>query len=791
MGKKLCLIDVDYFMEDNRPVVKLWCKDPSGESVTLEDRNFVPYFFIEPREGVSLEKLKQRVNEIEVEGYRPEKVEELKKKILGKEKTLLKVSVRIPADVSKFRGAVKKWKESKEEYEYSLPFYKRYIIDKGLVPMGWFEVGNEMELNIVNNEEYPPLKVMAFDLEIVEEKGGEKIIMISLADSNKFRKVISYGKRSKVRGVEIVKGEKELIETFMEIVNKRDPDILVGYNSDRFDFVKLAKKAEEHKIDLKLGRGDKHLVFERRGRISAAAVSGRVHVDLYGFVEHILASSLSTEVLTLDRVTRELIGKGKTPLDWKDIEKAWKKRDVKTIARYCLRDSTITLELAEYLLPQIYELCRVTGQSLFDTNRMFYSQLVEWLYIRKAHEFGEVAPNRPKFEEVQNRRKVSYLGGYVLSPTEGIHQKIAIFDFTSLYPSITITHNVSPETLDCSCCKDGKNKVPDLDHHYCTEKRGFVTKVLEDLIVKRVGIKDKMKRMSPKTTAHRHLNNRQYALKILANASYGYYAYAGSRWYSKVCAESITSLGRMYIKSVTALAEKLGFKAIYGDTDSLFLKMNQKDIKEFVKNVNALLPGVMELDFKGFYQSGIFVAGKGGKAAKKRYALVNKNGDIIIRGFERVRRDWSAVAKETQEKVLEAVLKDRNPEKAVKIVRRIIKSIREGKVDTEDLIIYTQLTKPIHEYEAIGPHVAVAKKIIERGGQVSEGSTISYIVTKGEGSISEKAEPAEEAKEYDPDYYIKNQVLPAALRVLSGLGLDEDDLLGKTRTQPNLKSFLK
>lgn len=788
MGKRYCLLDVDYVMEENRPVVRLWCVDAKGEHMLLQDKEFVPYFFVEPREEIG--KLKKRIEGVEVEGYKPVKVEQVKKKVLGEEKELLQVWVRIPMDVHKFRDVVKEWKEVRGAFEYGIPFYKRYIIDHGLVPMGWFSFENKKAV-VETREEYPPLRVMALDIEVVEEREGSRIIMVSFADSSGFKKVISYGKRSRVRGVEIVKGERELVEAVVTIVKERDPHIVVGYNTDRFDFVKLEEKAEKYKVPLDLGREDK-LTFERRGRISAAHFAGRVHVDLFNFVEHILGSSLATEVLSLDRVARELIGKGKLGLEWEDIEKAWRKRDVKTIARYCQRDSQITLELAEYILPQIFELCRVTGQTLFDTSRLYYSQLVEWLYVRKAHERGEVVPRRPKYDEIQRRRQVSYMGGYVHAPQEGIHEKIAIFDFASLYPTITITHNISPETLDCSCCKAGKNMVPELNHHYCTNKQGFVSSVLEQLVSKRMEIKEKMKRVG-KGARYRTLNNQQFALKILANASYGYYAYPGSRWYSKVCAESITSLGRMYIKSVIALSEKMGYSIIYGDTDSLFLKMKQKDIRPFLEKVNALLPGVMELDFKGYYQAGIFVAGKGGKAAKKRYALVDKSGEIVIRGFERVRRDWSAIAKDTQEKVLTAVLKDNNPEKAVRLVRRIIKSLREGKVEMEQLIIYTQLTKSIKEYEQIGPHVAVAKKIIERGGQIREGATISYIVTPGEGSISERAEPAEEAKEYDPDYYINNQVLPAALRVLSGLGYQEGDFLKTSRSkeQLSLSKYMK
>lgn len=789
MPTPLFLLDVDYVVRGNTPVVRIWGKTAKGVNIMAEDRTFRPYFYVDPKGKP--ESVAAKLKGLTVEGNVPETIEVVTRQLLGKEKQVIKVTVTIPADVPKFREHIKDWEESREEYEYDIPFARRYIIDKRLTPLGWCVIEGEDAGTVkpLDREDYPALSILAFDLELVEEENSDTIIMLSLADNRGFKKVLSYGKK-RARGIEMVADERALIERFAELVRERDPDVLVGYNTDRFDFVKLDQKAKQYNIPLKLGRTEKSLAFSRRGRITAARLDGRVHVDLFTFVDHILSTSLATEVLSLDRVSKELIGKGKEQLEWSEIEQAWRKRHLTKIARYCLKDSQLALELAEYLLPQMYELCRVTGQQLFDTSRMFYSQLVEWLYMRKAGEAGEVAPNRPKYDEIERRRKVSYLGGYVHTPREGIHDHIAVFDFASLYPSITITHNISPETLECTCCAKGANQVPELKHHYCTKNRGFISTVVEDLVTKRIEVKEQLRGATGQKK--RFLDNRQYALKILANASYGYYAYPGSRWYSKVCAESITSLGRMYIKNVISLAEKRGHWVIYGDTDSLFLKAEKPAIAPFLKEVNDLLPGVMELEFKGFYPSGLFVLGKGGVAAKKRYALLDEQGRLVVRGFERVRRDWSAIAKETQEKVLLAVLKDKSPKKALRIVKTMISNLEQGKVPLEELVIYTQLTKPISQYEQIAPHVAVAKKIIERGGQVRAGATMSYVVTKGSGSISDRAEPAEDAEGYDPDYYVNNQVLPAAMRILAGLGYKEEDILAEDKEeQSSLKKYMK
>ncbi|HLD78408.1 MAG TPA: DNA polymerase domain-containing protein, partial [archaeon] len=367
------------------------------------------------------------------------------------------------------------------------------------------------------------------------------------------------------------------------------------------------------------------------------------------------------------------------------------------------------------------------------------------------------------------------------SPAQGIHEGIAVFDFQALYPSIVITHNVSPETVDCLCCPEPEkrpNAVPGSEHFFCARHRGFVTSVIEGLVAKRMALKKQLAALDPASAAHRQAQNRQYALKILANASYGYYGYAGSRWYSRVCAESITAFGRDYIQKVIAFAGKSGLRVLYGDTDSLFVQMDSTAITGFLDQVNAALPGVMELEYKEYYKSGIFTVTKEGAAAKKRYALLDFANRIVIRGFERVRRDWSVVAKQLQEEILLAVLRDKSVPRAVSLAREAIARLRSGSVPLEDLVIHTQLTKPLSAYKQVGPHVVAAQKLAKAGRPVYEGMTVSYVIAKGAGSIASRAEPLEQAQSYDPDYYVNNQVVPVALRVLSGLGVTEEQLTG-------------
>lgn len=193
----------------------------------------------------------------------------------------------------------------------------------------------------------------------------------------------------------------------------------------------------------------------------------------------------------------------------------------------------------------------------------------------------------------------------------------------------------------------------------------------------------------------------------------------------------------------------------------------------------------MELEYEGFYRRGFFVS-------KKRYAVI-ENEKIIAKGLELVRRDWAAVAKETQQKILMAMLKEGDPVKARNIIKAVLIEIKSGKMPIDKLIIHTQLTKKIESYKQIGPHVVAAKRSRDQGRNISSGSIIRYIVVKGKGSISERAYPIEDAegKQYDANYYIDNQVIPAVSRIMSSLGYSKEDLyaLVEKEKQSSLDSF--
>ena len=438
---------------------------------------------------------------------------------------------------------------------------------------------------------------------------------------------------------------------------------------------------------------------------------------------------------------------------------------------------------------------KITGLTIYDVNRMGFSQLIEWYLLRQAPNFNEIAPNKPTNDEVLKRRLQTYKGAFVFKPKPGLYNNIVVFDYRSLYPTIIGSHNISPGTINCDCCQEDATPVPTEDNKkiwFCNKRKGFIPTIIEDLINRRTRIKEIIKNQMDEKFAI--LDARQNSLKLLANSFYGYLGFFMARWYSIECAQATTAFGRHYVNQVIEKAEKSGFKVIYGDTDSTFQTLNGKtkeDAMKFTEKINEDLPGLMELEFEGFYPSGIFVSAKvGAFGAKKKYALVDENNILKIKGFESVRRNWSSIAKETQEKVLEIILKEHDNEKALEYVKKVIDDLRNKKIPLEKVIIHTQLQKEISEYDARGPHVAVAQRLKNKGIAIGPGSMIKFIVTQGSDIIRNRSKLPEEIKEgdYDSDYYLHHQVIPAVERIFDVLGYRKEDLL-EMKDQTKLEGF--
>jgi DNA polymerase I len=267
------------------------------------------------------------------------------------------------------------------------------------------------------------------------------------------------------------------------------------------------------------------------------------------------------------------------------------------------------------------------------------------------------------------------------------------------------------------------------------------------------------------------LDARQKAVKVITNATYGYAGWIGARWYIKPVAEAATAWGRHTIQSTAELAKKVGLEVVYSDTDSIFVRNEPDKIRKVSSEVEKTLG--LEIKPDEVYTRVLFTE------AKKKYCGLLPNGQLDIVGLEVVRGDWANCAKHVQEKVLELILKEQAPKKAAEFVKTYVSDLRNKKIPYKDFVIWKTLTKKAEEYEVKAPHVEAAKRLLKEGYELSMGDKIGYVITLGAGKLYERAKPYALASydEVDTEYYVTNQVLPAASRVLAMFNIKEDALL--------------
>jgi len=785
-------VDYDYFDFQGRNYVKLIGRNGKGEKVCIID-SYEPNFYLVLKKGADAKKISEDIKKVEVEkASRVTKIlrsEILDKKYLGKDVKAIRVFITNHKDAHDIASEIGDIEGIDKRREYDVPIITKYIKENGVEPLNWYSVEGDslaiedfgglagaLDLDIcvlatkiepLEKETAPNVhdpagpefvpKILAYDIETSDrELGKGEIFMVSLFGKS-FKKVLTW-KKCKTAGdyVEFCEDEADMLEKFVEYVNEYSPDILTGYFSDGFDLPYLKGRADVHGVKLSLGVDGRGPSFTR-GRIPSGKVSGIVHVDLYRFIDAVFSQYLQSETLSLNEVAKELVGDEKEDFDFVKLGNM-KDSDWCDFFSYNLQDSAVTYKLAQKIWPDILEFSKIVKEPLFDVTRDRMSMHVENYLLHNLDRFNEIAEKRPMHNEIGERRALGkYEGAFVFEPVPGLYENLVMFDFTSMYASVIVTYNLSKTTLK----DDGSFE----------KKAGFFPTMLEEIIEKR-----KKHKKEYAANPSGMLKARSNAYKLLANASYGYQGFFGARYYCREAAAATARLAKENILSAIDKIEKDGHKIIYSDTDSIaFLQdeKNKKQILDMLGKINDKLPGIMELDLEDFYSRGLFVLKRGGVGgAKKKYALIDEKGKIKIRGFETVRRDWCRLTRDLQSKVLTYILKNGNEVEALKLVKDVIKKLKNREVDLEDLMIKTQLRRPLNEYVAEGPHVIAAKKMESAGVAISTGMLIEYFVGEGPGKrIGDRVYLAGEKAQYDINYYLKNQILPAIENIFEVFGV--------------------
>ncbi len=817
---KFIPIDYDYFDFNGENYAKIIGRDGKGKRVCVIDKCDV-YFWAILKDSVNEKKSKEiceKIEKIKIESKGREsrvlKTELHNKKFLGKDVQAIKVFVSNFKDSHALADKMG-FKEIDKRREYDLGYVTKYIIDKKVKPLIWYDISGEvlnnspefggidksMEFEVIKvdkikesekQHDFKP-RILAYDIETDEfEIGKGEILMLSLVGDG-IKKVLTWkSSKNEKAYVEHFKNEGEMLEKFVEYVKEYGPDLLVGYFSDGFDLPYLRARAEKNGIKLNIGLDDSQPIFSR-GRMMSGKIKGIVHIDLFRFIRVVYSQYLQSETLGLNEVASELLGESKA--DWEHRHssnihgKEWE-----NYFEYNLKDSELTLKLAEKIWPDMLEFTKIVQEPLYDISRDSMATQVENYIIHNIEKFNEIIEKRPVHDEIGSRREEErYEGAFVFQPIPGLYENVVFFDFTSMYASVIVSFNLSKASFSEKIEKDFLEVELGKEKAYFSRSESFFPKILEGIIEKRKEYKKEY--ASKKDNLSKARSN---AFKLLANAAYGYQGFFGARYYCLPAAAATAALARKEIKEVISKIEKEGYKVVYSDTDSIaFLQGNhpKKEVLELLGKINKNLPGIMELDLEGFFKRGIWVTKRTGDfGAKKKYALIGEDDKIKIRGFETVRRDWCNLARETQNKVLELILKNGNEKKAVEYLKEVVKRLKNRDIELKKLIIRTQLKKPIEEYKSINPHVTIAKRMRAEGMPVDIGMLIEYYIAETNGDNKKKALVRERAKlptekgKYDIEYYLKNQILPSVENILEVFNVKVDELVDGKR-QMSLGEF--
>lgn len=625
----------------------------------------------------------------------------------------------------------------------------------------------------------PRFKVLSLDIECSEH--GE-LYSIGLA-ANDYQCVLMIGEQAKDNPpdwITWVADEKALLLALIDAVKAYDPDIFIGWNVVNFDFRLLIKQAQKHNISLTLGRGKQPVIWrDARGEVNQGFVSmpGRLVVD---GIDALKTATYHFDSFSLEFVAQTLLGKGKLSEDVDNrmaaINHDFKHNKVK-LAEYNLQDCVLVLEIFAHskLLDFLTLRSQLTGLEL-DRAGGSVAAFIN-LYLPKLHRAGYVSPNRP------GDGGLASPGGYVMNSRPGLYRQVLVLDFKSLYPSIIRTFKIDPLGL-IEGLKTPDDAIPGYKGAVFSRDKHFLPEIITSLWQQR----DEAK-----------LNKdaaRSQAIKILMNSFYGVLGSGGCPFYDTRLASSITMRGHDIMQTTAKWITDAGYQVIYGDTDSTFVwlegEINDQQAqtigKELERDINrrwtALveqeyqLENHLEIEFETHFSQFLMPTIRGSEqGSKKRYAGIkktNKGEELIFKGLETVRSDWTPLAKIFQHKLYTMVFAEQDVKE---YLRQIIADTLSGRFD-EDLVYRKRLRRQLSHYvKNVPPHVKAARladQINQAQGKslkYQHKGWVSYVITLN------GPEPVEYLNsKINYEHYIDKQIRPIAEGILPFIGLSFEEI---------------
>ncbi len=704
------LLDLNHEAHEGRSAIWLWGVTHDNQRVLAIDPNFQSYFYLFPKKAQDINQVKEK---IENEKPHPsvERVVIEKRKRLAEERQVLKVFCKDPETLEKCAKECVRKLGVEASYEDKLRYSIKYQNEFEIRPCQWYMVeGKEstidpgkyhvdriLEANghpqSTPKENAPKLRLLAFSILAVSPTGSPSPLRDPV-------RLVAWKTNEGEAGTIQSKGDSDLetIEGLSELHRRFDPDVVFSFGGNTFDWPYLIKRADKSKAKLSAGRDEGPARQSLYGHFS---LTGRANVDLLDFSHDLY----DVKIKSVENVARFLGVEASAPtIDETEYYDRWIGQNHPALVEQMKEQAISIFNVGEDALDYTLQLSNLSALPPDQVLAAAVGFRVDSYLMMEAHRLGELIPAREELNIIP------YKGAIVLEPSVGLHDSVAVLDFSAMYPSLMVKYNISPDTL---VNKGGEDvfEVPEVGHHFRKSPPGFYKIVLSQLIASRQAAKSEAAKTPRGTREHKILKAREKATKVITNATYGYAGWAGSRWYSREVAESAAALGRDTINKSINIANTLGLKVLYGDTDSLFVEYEEKLVNQFIKEIDKSLG--LEINLGQLYKRILFTE------AKKKYAGLMDDGELDVVGMEAIRGDWSNLARNVQNEVLRLVLDDANPIRAKSYVLNLTKDLKSAKVPKSSLVIWKTLTKRPDEYEVNAPHVEVARKMAKEGWPVS------------------------------------------------------------------------
>jgi DNA polymerase elongation subunit (family B) len=440
--------------------------------------------------------------------------------------------------------------------------------------------------------------VLTYDIEVEMETGlpdikeaNNTITSIALHDSatNQYWALVldTNGNMSeRVTDTAIVipfRDEVSMLKKYLDLYEEINPTIVTGWNIDYFDtpyIFNRIKRVINEKAANRLSPIGECFWSPYRSRFFMAGVSYLDYISLYRTYNY---SELPN--YRLDTICQIELDKGK--VEYKGNLDQLFRDDIEKFIEYNLMDVQLVVELDQKL--QFIELCKGichAGHVPYE-DFVYSSKYLEGALLTYLRRKNLVAPNKPadrreKMQAIHENNEEKFIGAYVKPPIVGKYEWIYDLDLTSLYPSIIMTLNISPETKvakinnwDAQSFRKGTQDLFEIDNDvisrenlakmleetgysissngvlYRNDVVGCIPGILNDWFDKRIEYKDLMKKFGKAGDSEKYnfYQKRQLVQKILLNSLYGCLGLPAWRFYDRENAEAVTTTGQQVIKS--------------------------------------------------------------------------------------------------------------------------------------------------------------------------------------------------------------------------------------------------